>query len=68
MKCKDCFYWVMLDDRFGGCKRYPQLVNKHLTDWCGEFKAVPVIAVIEEPPAKLDVILTSKRKGRPPKA
>ena len=36
--CESCIFWA---DRniIGVCQRYPQPVNKHKTEWCGEFKA-----------------------------
>lgn len=34
-RCENCIYWV---DRniIGVCQRYPQPVNKHKGEWCGE--------------------------------
>lgn len=37
-KCESCMFWV---DRniIGVCQRYPQHVNKHKVEWCGEYKS-----------------------------
>ena len=37
MTCKVCkFYKFEQNDMLGACKRYPTVVNKSPTDWCGE--------------------------------
>lgn len=37
MTCKICkFYKFEQNDMLGACKRYPTVVNKSPTDWCGE--------------------------------
>lgn len=35
-KCERCIFWHN-QNIIGMCKRYPQVVNKHSSDWCGEF-------------------------------
>lgn len=39
--CQSCKYFVSSNSVLGVCKRYPQYVNKHDADWCGEFIAKP---------------------------
>lgn len=57
----------------GSCKRYPQVVNKIVNDWCGEFSAIEVVKqeIVEEKPVKMEVQWIEpepvKRKGRPKK-
>jgi hypothetical protein len=34
--CKLCIYFANID-RIGQCRRYPQFVTKHESEWCGEF-------------------------------
>ena len=37
MTCKVCkFYKFEQNDMLGACKRYPTVVNKAPSDWCGE--------------------------------
>lgn len=52
-------YWV---DRniIGVCQRYPQPVNKHKGEWCGEFKSwiLPTTEIVK---------IETKRRGRPAK-
>ena len=37
MTCKTCKYYLFQqNDMLGSCKRYPTVVNKSPTDWCGE--------------------------------
>ena len=38
--CRLCVYFVDID-RIGQCRRYPQFVTKHETEWCGEFRKDP---------------------------
>ena len=38
MTCKVCkFYKFEQNDMLGACKRYPTVVNKAPSDWCGEY-------------------------------
>ena len=36
--CNYCRFFVD-NDRMGVCNRYPESVNKHMNNWCGEFQA-----------------------------
>jgi hypothetical protein len=43
--CKLCVYFVDID-RIGQCRRYPQFVTKHESEWCGEFwKEMPNVGL-----------------------
>lgn len=54
--CGNCFYYR--DDQIMGlCRFYPQHINKHAKDWCGQHKpyqpqviALPVVEMPEEVP------------------
>ena len=45
-KCSACKYFVGSNDILGVCKRFPQYVNKHDADWCGEYVFKKTIADI----------------------
>lgn len=36
--CNYCRFFVD-NDRMGVCNRFPESVNKHMNNWCGEFQA-----------------------------
>jgi hypothetical protein len=36
--CSYCRFFVE-SDRMGVCHRFPESVNKHMANWCGEFQA-----------------------------
>jgi len=43
--CKLCIYFANID-RIGQCRRYPQFVTKHESEWCGEFlKEMPSVGL-----------------------
>ena len=44
--CQSCKYFVTSNAVLGVCKRYPQYVNKHDADWCGEYTFKKTIAQI----------------------
>ena len=44
--CQSCKYFVTSNAVLGVCKRYPQYVNKHDADWCGEHAKKLTIADI----------------------
>lgn len=37
--CKSCRFFSSAH-LLGACRRYPQLLNKHENDWCGEYQAI----------------------------
>ena len=69
--CNSCLFFVINDRGLGLCKRYPEVINKHNADWCGEFspnkssKAVETIVtfISKEP----EPIVPAKKAGRPKK-
>lgn len=52
--CKICEFYR--GELIGQCRRYPQHVAKHHSEWCGEFKQTTS-----------NVVDITKRRGRPPK-
>ena len=36
--CNYCRFFVD-NDRMGVCNRFPESVNKHMANWCGEFQS-----------------------------
>jgi hypothetical protein len=71
--CASCKFFLNAQI-MGSCRRYPQTINRHMNDWCGEHCAVqqtelvmvklPVYDIqtdtVVEPPLK-------KKPGRKPK-
>jgi len=71
--CADCKYFLNAQI-MGSCRRYPQTINRHMNDWCGEHtlpqQAEPVMVTlpvydiltdtVAEPPLR-------KKPGRKPK-
>ena len=77
-KCSACKYFVGSNDILGVCKRFPQYVNKHDADWCGEFivkspvenfaqlhEAMPELAEAAE--GLMNLSVEPKKLGRKPK-
>ncbi len=69
--CQSCKYFVTSNAVLGVCKRYPHYVNKHETDWCGEFiiETSVVISVELEEAAEglMNLSVEPKKRGRKPK-
>jgi hypothetical protein len=60
--CNSCVYFE--DHKMMGiCKRYPSYANRHSTEWCGEYKALPKIEPIPEV-AQVNIV---RKAGRPAK-
>lgn len=38
--CYDCLFWRR-GDIMGQCRRFPEHLNKHQNDWCGEYAKIP---------------------------
>lgn len=70
--CGSCKFFLNAQI-MGSCRRYPQTINRHMNDWCGEYVAVqqekpveilPVYDILTdtvvEPPLR-------KKPGRKPK-
>ena len=77
-KCSACKYFVGSNDILGVCKRFPQHINKHDADWCGEFiikqpvenfaklsEAMPELAEAAE--GLMNLSVEPKKRGRKPK-
>ena len=78
-KCKECKYFSNEGVHLGVCKRYPNVVNKHYNDWCGEYdirevvenfaqlsEAMPELAKAAE--ALVTISVEPKKRGRKPSA
>jgi len=68
--CADCKFFLNAQI-MGSCRRYPQTINRHMNDWCGEHELIepemvslPVYDIltdtVAEPPLR-------KKPGRKPK-
>lgn len=66
MKCNECKWFVgQANDNYGVCKRYPQVINKNQSDWCGEFNSKIQLEVEFEYDINTDE--TKPKRGRKPK-
>lgn len=41
-RCEDCRFFEDGTVTIGYCRRYPQVVQKNVSAWCGEFAPKPV--------------------------
>ena len=74
--CADCKFFLNAQI-MGSCRRYPQTINRHMNDWCGEHIASQQTKLKEPEMVTLPVydILTDtvaepplrKKPGRKPK-
>lgn len=71
--CADCKFFLNAQI-MGSCRRYPQTINRHMNDWCGEHALIGQVMGIE--PVKInlpvydimtDTISKPKKRGRKPK-
>jgi len=52
----------------GQCRRYPQVITKAGSDWCGEHTVVMIqVPIVDMMTTGLDKPAEPKRRGRPPK-
>lgn len=68
--CNFCLFFVISDRGLGLCKRYPDVINKHNADWCGEFspnKSSKIVENIVISLVKDPEIVPVKKAGRPKK-
>lgn len=70
--CNSCLFFIVSDRGMGLCKRYPDVINKHNTDWCGEFSpdksAVTIKNIVVSLAKEPESIETPvKKPGRPKK-
>jgi len=49
-RCANCQYFLNAEI-MGSCRRYPQTINRHMNDWCGEH-AMAIQMIEPEPPKK----------------
>ncbi len=58
MTCKACkFYKFEQNDMLGACKRYPTVVNKAPSDWCGEeIPAEYEVKIVPDAPAEIKFV------------
>ena len=63
--CGNCKYFAS-QDIIGACTRYPQTVNKHSSNSCGEFieSSFPLFEELPTLPINTEI---AKRRGRPAK-
>jgi len=74
-KCYECKYFSDEGAHLGVCKRFPNTVNKHKNDWCGEyawklkeFKADLDQFFQENPVDQVEKLVEAvKKRGRKPK-
>lgn len=70
--CKNCKFFVE-SDRMGVCHRFPEAINKHMNNWCGEFLATQATKVVDTlvetltKPIEVTFAEPAKKAGRPKK-
>jgi hypothetical protein len=65
--CADCKFFLNAQI-MGSCRRYPQTINRHMNDWCGEHALIePVIINLPVYDIMTDTIAEPKKRGRKPK-
>ena len=42
-KCANCRFFLNAEV-MGSCRRYPQTINRHMNDWCGEHSYPKIIS------------------------
>jgi len=40
-RCANCLYWEGKAEDIGQCHRWPELISKRPSGWCGEYKVRP---------------------------
>jgi hypothetical protein len=61
--CKGCKHFQD-HGQMGVCRRYPTYQNRHHTEICGEFSALPIIPVEQEFTITMHNVV-KKQRGRP---
>jgi hypothetical protein len=68
--CADCKFFLNAQI-MGSCRRYPQTINRHMNDWCGEhslpIKIEPEMVNLPVYDIMTDTISEPKKRGRKPK-
>ena len=63
VRCKTCRFFTQAQV-MGLCRRYPETVNKHEMDWCGEHQLAQTVAI---PVLEPQDLVQRKKPGRPAK-
>ena len=65
--CADCKFFLNAQI-MGSCRRYPQTINRHMNDWCGEHALIEQVMVnLPVYDIMTDTITEPKKRGRKPK-
>jgi hypothetical protein len=65
--CADCKFFLNAQI-MGSCRRYPQTINRHMNDWCGEHALIERVMVnLPVYDIMTDTISEPKKRGRKPK-
>ncbi|CAB4134256.1 hypothetical protein UFOVP205_13 [uncultured Caudovirales phage] len=66
--CADCRFFLNAQI-MGSCRRYPQTINRHMNDWCGEHSAPTEPEMVNLPVYDIltDTVAEPKKRGRKPK-
>ena len=71
--CASCKFFLNAQI-MGSCRRYPQTINRHMNDWCGEHfevqQAEPVMVKLPVYDIQTDTVVQppmKKKPGRKPK-
>lgn len=65
--CADCKFFLNAQI-MGSCRRYPQTINRHMNDWCGEHALIKTVIVnLPVYDIKTDTVVEFKKRGRKPK-
>jgi len=65
--CADCKFFLNAQI-MGSCRRYPQTINRHMNDWCGEHALIERVMVdLPVYDIMTDTITKPKKRGRKPK-
>jgi hypothetical protein len=65
--CADCKFFLNAQI-MGSCRRYPQTINRHMNDWCGEHALIERVMVdLPVYDIMTDTITEPKKRGRKPK-
>ena len=62
--CKGCKHFQD-HGQMGVCRRYPTYQNRHHTEICGEFSALPIVPVEQEFTITMHDTVVKKQRGRP---
>ena len=65
--CADCKFFLNAQI-MGSCRRYPQTINRHMNDWCGEHALIERVMVdLPVYDIMTDTVIEPKKRGRKPK-